>query len=119
MLVKEALIEVLPDVIRTINEAQGSNYNYELPQKPSSIENFISETLENRSYGYSSLQRPSNKPLKNQRQVINGEHYASGQGILDWYIKDKKPDVIEHKEFKHSDQDMNKFIGNMIGKKIS
>lgn len=117
MLVKEALIEVLPDVIRIVNESSNSPSIQETQleglSRPSSIDSYIQETLSERSNN-----RTSQYNLDNPRQVINGTPYASGKGVLEWFANKKKPDVIEHREFKHRDDDVNSYLSKTLGVNI-
>jgi len=133
-LIQEAVIELLPDLIDILTE----NINESI-KKSMIIENMDSESrtryhidksmirqhvdgaIKNR--GYDEIpgepiaeRRSSNIPKPNNPiEVINGEKFVSGKGILEWYNKTGPANL--QPEFKHSEDEIGKFMKDRFGVK--
>lgn len=118
-MLKEALLEVLPDVLRALNEEKQ-------PKKPMFNEEKIGSLIdaykpqtskEDFSYEIEEKSKPSKSSMPNNpKKVINGEKFVSGKGVLEWFSNQNDP--IKNSEFNHSEKDMDDFIyGKLLGKK--
>lgn len=128
-LLREVLVEVLPEVLQEIMDPYASM---------SDVEKYINEVIgedttpkyikrtpidrsqlttggnpygsNNTASSVSPMSAPDNK-----RGVVNGESFASGQGLLEWFSKTKKPDHVELSEFKHKTSDIDALIKKTMG----
>lgn len=69
--------------------------------------------LNSRTGYYDGLKSPNNK-----KTVINGEPYASGNGLLEWFKSTKDAVAIQqHKEVLNKNDEIDEYVNNIIGKK--
>ncbi len=125
-IVKEALVEILPEVLMMMNEqiqqtpsgqslVEESKPDLDLirskyrDSKKTGGGDFYSESL---SPSPTISQRSNPRP-NNPKGVVNGEQFASGKGILEWFAS--QPPQVNNGEFKHTEKDMNDFISKKFG----
>lgn len=97
--VEEALTEMLPDLVEMIKEGVETSSSTSISQEPSLVEStrnedqlslirqkFRQANPESNS-SYTGLPKPP-KP-DNPKAVVNGETFASGKGILEWFTNSK------------------------------
>jgi hypothetical protein len=104
-LIKEALIEVLPVVLPSILEEINQPANTSLLTR-----NDVKERFNLSKPKAISVEKPSN-----ERTGFNGEPYASGKGLMEWYKKSTDGQSLPtESEFKHTDDELNAFIKSKI-----
>ena len=125
-LVHEAVLEMLPELIEIIRE-NTINESYTPPtsvqQKPDLT--LVRQSAERRA-GYDDKDFPNAGPTyraiqnapapPNPKAVIDGETFASGKGIMEWFSAQGGP-TTPTTEFKHSEQDMKDFMAKKFGVK--
>ena len=121
-IIKEALVEILPEVLMLMNE------QLDRPSGESLVESvrdedglnlirskFREANPKGYDYGLGGSGLSSHTPApENQQAKINGEHYASGKGILEWFASQGGKNV-NNGEFKHTQEDMDNFISKKFG----
>lgn len=133
-LIKEAMLEVLPDLVEIMVESL--NENYEQPE-PTRVVQTIQQPQQNRSVrehfraasgvgrgnDYGDLPSPPVRESShrgpapnNPKAVIGGETYVSGKGILEWFAKDNGKLVMQP-EFKVGKDQMDDFMQKRFGVK--
>lgn len=56
-------------------------------------------------------------PPKNEKAIVDGEVYASGKNLLEWFKKTGGPLPPSEPEFKYSEEEISDYIGTILGKK--
>ena len=118
-IIKEALVEILPEVLTLMNE------QLDRPSSESLVESIRDEDGLNlirskfreanpRGHDYGLGGSGLSSAPKNQKANINGEHFASGKGILEWFASQGGKQV-NNGEFKHTQEDMDDFISKKFG----
>lgn len=118
-IIKEALVEILPEVLTLMNE------QLDRPSSESLVESIRDEDGLNlirskfreanpsgHDYGLggSGLSSTPNNP----KAKVNGENFASGKGILEWFAS-QGGQQVNNGEFKHTQEDMDDFISKKFG----
>jgi len=128
-IVKEALVEILPEVLMLMNEQLQENVSrqtslvevsepdldlirskFRQAQDVNGVSEFYGDSL-----SPSPMRGSARGVPKNETGVVNGEHFASGKGILEWFAKQGGKSPTQHSEFKHTDKQMNDFIAKKFG----
>jgi hypothetical protein len=122
-IIKEALVEVLPEVLNEIltqKPAKKGGFQEEKidlvkvfsesRSAPETPYDFDGEPRSLKSYA-GSVPAPNNP----KGEVRNGEKYASGKGILEWFAQSKGVETKEHIEKQNKDVDG--VISNIMGRK--
>lgn len=129
-LVREAMLEMLPELIEIIRE-NVINEGYTAPtqntvqQKPDLT--LVRQHVQAASggggdYGEFSNAGPTMRnvrnapPSPNEKAVIDGETYASGKGILEWFESQGGKEATTS-EFKHGNDQMDEFVAQKFGVK--
>lgn len=113
MLIKEALVEVLPPLLLKIEE-----YKKLQPEKKTLKSNISSAP---RLIDRKKVDNPYSdiKEIKQQLPKIKESNdrvdITQGVGILDWFVKEGGPVVLES-EFKHTDDDVDALLENVLKK---
>lgn len=127
-LVREVLSETLPEIFDIISEIVESNNRPIIvesnKQDLSSIKQHVRGAISERGYDFPSNQNVENKSSRikspsvpnNPKGVVNGETYASGRGIMEWFEKSNGK-IPPKTEFKHSDSQIEDYINKKFGKK--
>lgn len=127
-LVREAMLEMLPELIDVIRENINESYTppTSVQQKPdlTLVRQHAQEARGHTGYDMEDFQHagPTMRkainapPAPNPKAVIDGETYASGLNIMEWF-KGTGGSVTQKSEFKHSDDQMNDFIARKFGVK--
>lgn len=127
-LIREVLIESLPEIIEIISEI--TEYNREETTTRSVVEatkpdisllrSHVSQAV---SRGYDELPDGpsraviSNIPTPNNpKAIVNGEVFASGKGIMEWFAKGQGK-LPPPTEFKHTEDAMGDFMKKRFGTK--
>jgi hypothetical protein len=128
-LIKEAMLEILPDLMEIM--AENINENYSPPtsvrQKPdlTLVRQHAAEASRGTGRGEYELDEDmlpvkrhrakSSAPIPNNpKEVINGEVFASGAGIMEWY-QNAGGKAPPPSEFKHTEKQMNEFLSKKFG----
>lgn len=121
-LIKEAMLEILPEIMKVMVENVNENYNPQsVQQKPdlTLIRQHISQATETgQKYDGIGVQpvSPRNQ-APNPREVLDGgETYASGKGIMEWFGS-QAGKVKPQSEFNHSADQMDEFMAKKFGVK--
>lgn len=127
-LVREVLSEALPEIFDIISEIVESNNKPIIvesnKQDLSSIKQHVRGSISERGYDLPSNQNVENKASRvkspsvpnNPKGVVNGETYASGRGIMEWFEKSNGK-IPPQTEFKHSDSQIEDYINKKFRKK--
>ena len=106
-LLRETLMEVLPDVIRIVNESYGvNNHKNNLSETPNISAIHSGRKRLTDSIVYENL---PNNPKEN----IDGKTYVSGKGIMEWVKKRGGTLPAVESEFNHTEEDVNKLLGKL------
>ena len=117
--VAEALAEMLPEIVSMIQEGLSapihiqSNSLVEATQNDdrlSLIRQKYREANPNSGVGYSDLPKP-----ENPKAIVNGETFASGKGILEWFSETKNGE--SKTTTKVSEKKMEEFMAKKFGVK--
>ena len=125
-LVKEAMLEILPDLMEIMVENMRDELHeaYSPPesvkQKPDLdyIRQAYKPTTSASEYtglGEIPNRTTSTKAPKNPKAIIEGESFASGKGIMDWFQNSVSKDKPKVSEFKHSEKQMQEFMSKKFG----
>lgn len=129
-LVREAVIEMLPDILEivmeNINEAYGSTKS--VKQKPdlTLVRQHVKEAAGDVGYGDDLVPNVAPAPKKmsgvpkpnNPKEEINGEVFASGKGIMEWFSGQHGTEVKKiEKKTQHNNDRMDDFIAKKFGVK--
>jgi hypothetical protein len=115
-LVKEAMMEILPDLMEIMAENLNESYKPQtVRQTPdlSLIRNQFKSGVSGEK-GYDDMpSAPRTPPPQTETAVIGGEQYTSGKGIMEWFgeVAVAKPMT----EFKHSATQMNDYMEKKFG----
>jgi len=129
-MLKEILVEVLPDVLeeilspyahmsdieKYINETIGEDSIPTFVENTNRPRPTINRSMLTSGGEFYDKQKPvstASKPT-NERGIVNGESYASGQGLLEWFKKEK-PSEIAPSEFTHASGDVDALIKRTVG----
>ena len=105
-LLRETLMEILPDVIRIVNESNMSNnHRNNLSESPGISAIHTSPRKLVGKSGYETLP-------ENPKEIINGEKFVSGKGILEWRAKQAGMNLPQT-EFNHSEKDVENLLGRL------
>lgn len=128
-LIKEAMLEILPDLMEIMAESINENYApvQSVKQKPdlTLVRQHAAEASRGSGRGEYELDEDmlpvkrnrakSSAPVPNNpKEIIDGEVFASGAGIMEWYQKagGKAPPPSE---FKHTPEQMEEFVSKKFG----
>lgn len=95
-LIKEALVEVLPEALKLMNEAASPGRKI-VAAKPQVIERA--------------------GELHQEMMVIDGEKIASGQGVLEWFKRSGGKSPASTPEHSATPQDIESYVNKLCGRK--
>jgi hypothetical protein len=111
--VSGVLIDMLPEIISMVQEnSQGQIVESNFKGKdngPSLIREKYKRLNPNSGAGYNLPSKPDNP-----KGVVNGETYASGKGIMEWFSK-RGGKTAPQREFSYTEEDMEKFKKKLFG----
>jgi len=122
-LIREVLIESLPEIIEIVSEiTEGSNRESSSlveMTRPPDLSVLRSHVAQATSRGYDELpsgpsRATSGKIPNNPKAVVNGEVFASGKGIMEWFAGENGK-LPAPTEFKHSKDQMDGFMSKRFG----
>ena len=119
-LIKEAMMEILPDLMEIMVENMNTI-------QPVVVENSVRQTPDltlirqhaadaRGEQGYDGLPKPPVDTPKNEKAIVDGEVFASGKGIMEWFAG-KKAAGRPQSGFAHSPDQMDDFIAKKFGVK--
>ena len=129
-IIKEALVEILPEVLMLMNEQMEvqpttlglSTQVSEQVSTPADLDLIRSKFRDSQGgdNGYGEIggrpvaQRSTTPPPANPKAIIDGEKFASGKGIMEWFGKQGRvtPDGINTQE---RESKMNDFVAKKFG----
>lgn len=124
-LIKEAMLEILPDIMEIMSESLNENLTVTQASKPD-LTLVRQHAAKAKSKGpaydledgtrFATNPSPSVATPNNPKGIVDGEVYASGQGLMEWYRK-AGGKAAPAREFKHTDDDMDAFLSKKFGVK--
>ena len=123
-IIKEAMLEILPELMEIMAESLNENLTVVQASKPDLTlvrQHAAKAKSTGPAYdleeGTVFTTRPSSSAAPNNpKAIVDGEAFASGKGIMEWYQR-AGGKAAPQREFKHSEDDMDRFINKKFGVK--
>lgn len=118
-IIKEAMMEILPELMEIMAENINESYtpSNTVMQKPdlTLVRQHYSDANGNNGNTYDGMGgQPSRAVAPNPKAMVDGEHFASGKNIMEWFNKEHNNKPAQ-REFTHSDNQMADYMKEKFG----